>query len=104
MVFFNSQLSLMLEIGIPVTNALRAIADQTKNRAFQEIILTMLKDLEEGKQLSEAMNRYPEIFTSVFISMVKAGETGGALEWHSTSLGLRPACMPAVRLRLLTQA
>jgi type II secretory pathway component PulF len=70
----------MLEIGIPLANALKAVADQTKNTVFQEIILTMLKDLEEGKQFSEAMSRYPEVFTSVFISMVKAGETGGFLK------------------------
>jgi type II secretory pathway component PulF len=80
LVFFNSQLSLMLEIGISLTNALKAVADQTKNIAFQEIVLAMLKDIEEGKQFSEAMSRYPEIFSSVFISMVKAGETGGFLK------------------------
>jgi len=70
----------MLEIGISLTNALKAVADQTKNIAFQEIVLAMLKDIEEGKQFSEAMSRYPEIFSSVFISMVKAGETGGFLK------------------------
>ena len=79
LIFFNSQLSLMMEIGIPLTTALRAAAGQTKNAAFQEIILAMLHDLEEGSQFSDAMSRYPEIFDSVYVSMVKAGETGGFL-------------------------
>jgi type II secretory pathway component PulF len=79
LIFFNSQLSLMMEIGIPLTNALHALADQTKNPVFKQVILTMLHDLEEGRQLSDAMTRYPEIFNSVFVGMVRAGETGGFL-------------------------
>ncbi len=80
LIFFNSQLSLMMEIGIPLTNALRAIAEQTGNQVFRGIIQAMLKDLEEGRQLSDAMARYPEIFDTVFASMVRAGETGGFLK------------------------
>lgn len=80
LIFFNSQLSLMMEIGIPLTNALRALAEQTGNSVFKGIIRTMLKDLEEGRQLSDAMGRYPEIFDPVFTSMVRAGESGGFLK------------------------
>jgi type II secretory pathway component PulF len=70
----------MMEIGIPLTNALRAMAAQNKNPVFQEIMVVMLKDLEEGRQLSDAMARYPAIFDSVFTNMVRAGETGGFLK------------------------
>lgn len=79
LIFFNSQLSLMMEIGIPLTNAIRAVAGQTQNGMFQEILLAMLKDLEEGRQFSDAMMRFPETFNSVYISMIRAGETGGFL-------------------------
>jgi type II secretory pathway component PulF len=70
----------MMEIGMPLTNALRALAAQTKNPVFQDIMVTMLKDLEEGHQLSDAMSRYPAIFDSIFTNMVRAGETGGFLK------------------------
>jgi type II secretory pathway component PulF len=80
LIFFNSQLSLMMEIGISLPNALRAVGNQTNNAAFQEIVLAMLKDLEEGKQLSDAMGSYPEIFNTVYVSMVRAGEAGGFLK------------------------
>lgn len=79
-IFFTSQLSLMLEIGTPLTDALRAIANQTTNPAFKEVLLTMLRDIEEGRQLSDAMKRHPKVFDGTFISMLKAGETGGFLK------------------------
>jgi type II secretory pathway component PulF len=78
-IFFTSQLSLMLEIGTPLKNALEAIQNQTKNADFKEVIQTMLRDVEEGQQLSDAMKRHPHVFSNVFNSMVKAGETGGFL-------------------------
>lgn len=78
-IFFYSQLSLMLEIGTPLTEALRAAANQTKNPVFCGIIKELLQNIEEGKQLSDAMKRHPKIFSGIIVSMIKAGETGGFL-------------------------
>ena len=80
LIFFTSQLSLMLEIGTPVGNALKAIASQCENPEFKAVILAILKDIEEGQQLSDAMRRHPRVFNNVFISMIRAGETGGFLK------------------------
>jgi type IV pilus assembly protein PilC len=80
MIFFISQLSLMMEIGTPLTVALRATAEQNKNSAFKTIIESMILDIEEGHQLSDAMSSHPRVFDSVFTSMVKAGEAGGFLK------------------------
>ena len=79
-VFFFSQLSLMLEIGTSLTGGLQALADQSRNPAFKEILLAMLKDLQEGRQLSDAMMRYPHVFNRVYVSLAKAGEAGGFLK------------------------
>jgi type II secretory pathway component PulF len=78
-IFFTSQLSLMLEIGTPLKSALEAIGHQTENTDFKEVIGTVLHDIEEGSQLSDAFRRHPRVFDSTFISLVKAGETGGFL-------------------------
>lgn len=78
--YFLSQLSLMLEIGTPLARGLKAAADQTKNPEFAGIIRSILLDIEEGRQLSEGMSRYPDIFDGIIVSMVKAGETGGFLK------------------------
>ncbi len=79
-IFFTSQLSLMLEVGTSLSAALRALGNQSRNPAFQKVIMAMHQDVEEGKQFSEAMSRHPAVFDHVFISMVKAGETGGFLK------------------------
>lgn len=80
LIFFTSQLSLMMEVGTSLAVALRATAEQNKNPRFKTVIESMLKDVEEGHQLSDAMSRHPRVFNNVFISMVKAGESGGFLK------------------------
>jgi type II secretory pathway component PulF len=80
LIFFSSQLSLMLEIGTSVTNALQAIAEQTSNPAFKKIVHEILLNVEEGRQLSEALRRHPRAFNNTYVSMVRAGETGGFLK------------------------
>ena len=77
--FFTSQLSLMLEIDAPVAVALKTIANEVHSPAFKTVITAMSHDIEDGRQLSEAMKRHPRIFNDQFVSMVKAGETGGFL-------------------------
>ncbi|MDD2671462.1 MAG: type II secretion system F family protein [Syntrophales bacterium] len=79
-IFFTSQLSLMVEIGTPLNQALRAIAHQTSKPALREVVVSMLQDIEEGRQLSDAMRKHPQVFNPIFISMVRAGETGGFLK------------------------
>jgi type II secretory pathway component PulF len=79
-IFFFTQLSLMIEIGTSLTGGLRALAQQNRNPAFKAILQTMLTDIEEGKQLSDAMRRHPEVFNQIYVSLVKAGEAGGFLK------------------------
>jgi type II secretory pathway component PulF len=79
-IFFTSQLSLMLEVGTPLTNALAALEKQTSNSKFKKVIRELRRDIEEGQQLSDAMRRHPRVFSHVFTSMIKAGETGGFLK------------------------
>lgn len=80
LIFFSSQLSLMLEIGTSLTNALHAIADQTKNPAFKTVIEDMVQNVEEGRQLSDALKRHPRIFNNTYSSMIRSGEAGGFLK------------------------
>jgi len=77
--FFTSQLSLMLAVDTPINIALQTIAEEMQNPAFKAVIAVMSRDIEEGRQLSESMKLYPRIFNDQFTSMVKGGETGGFL-------------------------
>lgn len=78
--FFTTQLSLMLEIDTPLSLALKAIAAEIQHPEFKRIILEMQTKIEEGRQLSEAMSYHPRIFSQQTVSMIKAGETGGFLK------------------------
>jgi type II secretory pathway component PulF len=80
LMFFTSQLSLMLEIKTPLTKALNAVGHEIKNPAFKVIVTALHQDIVEGRQLSDALKRHPRVFDTKFVSMVKAGETGGFLE------------------------
>jgi type II secretory pathway component PulF len=79
-IFFFTQLSLMIDIGMSLKDALENMLDQTESAAFKAIIRLMIQDIEEGRQLSDALQRHPQIFKHVVISMVRAGETGGYLK------------------------
>ncbi len=98
-IFFTSQLALMLEVGTPLTNALAALEKQTKNPAFKEVIRVLHRDIEEGQQLSDAMRRHPRVFNYVYTSMIRAGETGGFLK----EILERLAEMQEKRLALIAQ-
>lgn len=80
MTFFSSQLSLMLEVGTPLVMAINTIRSEMANPVFKGVLKDVAVDIEEGRQLSNAMGRHPQIFDNVFISMAKAGETGGFLQ------------------------
>jgi type II secretory pathway component PulF len=78
--FFTSQLSLMLEIHTPLAVALEAVGNEIKNPAFKAVVTSLHQDIVEGHQLSMALERHPQVFDKKFISMVRAGETGGFME------------------------
>ncbi len=76
---FTSQLSVMLRAGISLRGAVEGIADQTQNPKFKEMLRQIQRDVESGKQFSEALQRYPKKFGSLYINMVKASELSGGL-------------------------
>jgi len=77
--FLLTQLSLMLDVGVSLSRAIETIIGQTTNDYFKEIMEAMVKDIEEGHQLSAAMSRHPDVFKSVYVNMIRSGETGGFL-------------------------
>jgi len=78
-IIFTRQLALMTKAGLPLVNALQALARQTDNHYFHEVILKLTKDVQGGRPLSGALNNYPKIFPEVYTAVVKAGESTGQL-------------------------
>ncbi len=77
---FTRQLADLLRAGVAINRALRTLSEQTSNRELSEIIAEIDKEVSAGKGLNEALGRFPKVFSSLYVSMVRAGETGGFLE------------------------
>lgn len=74
---FTSQLAVMIRAGISIRAAVEGIAEQTENPKFKKILMGIKKDVESGKQFSDALMRHPKIFSPLYINMVKASELSG---------------------------
>lgn len=74
---FTSQLAVMIRAGISIRAAIEGICDQVENPKFKKMLVQMKKDVEGGKQFSEALMRYPKTFSPLYINMVKASELSG---------------------------
>src|SRR5918993_196370 len=74
---FTSQLSVMIRAGISIRAAIEGIAEQVQNPKFKQMLVQMKKDVESGKQFSDALMRYPKVFSPLYINMVKASELSG---------------------------
>lgn len=72
-------LSVMVSAAVPLTDAVRNISHQSKNPNFKVILADIANEIEGGSRLSEALERYPKVFSQFFINMIRSGETTGQL-------------------------
>lgn len=76
---FCQQLSVMLETGVPLTEALDALCHQVPRREFRGVLAELRDDIESGEKLSSAMAKWPRVFPSMVISLMKASEASGTM-------------------------
>ncbi|MFH0886837.1 MAG: type II secretion system F family protein [bacterium] len=79
-VMYVLQLASMIGAGISLPAALQVLAAQVENNKLKVITNTILDDIKAGKTFSEALHRHPEVFSNIFVNMVRAGEVTGNLE------------------------
>jgi type IV pilus assembly protein PilC len=77
---FTRQFSVMIDAGLPLVQCLDILAQQQQNKYFQQTLLQVRQDVEEGSTLAAAMARHPKVFDQLYANMVEAGETGGILD------------------------
>jgi len=82
----TNQLSTALRAGLPLLNGLQIIGDQQHKAVMRELLTELAKSVSSGQSLSEAMTLHEEIFSPLYLSMIRVGETGGILEQTSTQL------------------
>lgn len=77
---FTQELATLIGAGLPLDRSLTILGGLTENEYLRGIVKDLLREIKGGKSLSDAMANYPHVFPKLYVSMVKAGEAGGALD------------------------
>jgi type IV pilus assembly protein PilC len=77
---FSRQFATLIEAGVNVVAALTILEEQTEDDNMAKVIGLLRRDVEGGALLSEAMARHPKVFSTLYVSMVEAGEAAGILD------------------------
>jgi len=75
---FTTQLAVMIRAGISIRAALEGISEQVQNPGFRKVLQQIRSDVEAGRQFSEAIARYPKLFSPLYVNMVRASEMSGS--------------------------
>lgn len=87
-IMFTKNLSGMLTAGLSLTRALSVIEKQTTNKTFNDILKSLIDDINKGNTLSSGMKKFPKVFSGIFTSMVSSGEESGALPNTLSEIGI----------------
>lgn len=79
-VVFTRQLATLIGAGLPLSQSLNTVLEQTQNKKLQSIVQEVMASVEGGKSLSESFSKHPEVFDAVFLALVSAGELSGTLD------------------------
>lgn len=100
LVIFTRQLSTMISAGVPLTRSLATLGGDTRSPALKEAITGITKDVEGGQPLGDAFAKYPDIFSEVYVNMVRAGEEGGILDEILKRLSLQVELDASIRKKV----
>jgi type II secretory pathway component PulF len=76
---FSRQLASLLKSGVPILNALNVISEQSENPTLKDILRNIHNAIREGATFSSVLSYYPNVFSLLYIAMVRTGENSGAL-------------------------
>ena len=80
LITFTVHLSTTLSAGIPILQSLQDLIEQSEKTRFKNIIEDVSRNIRAGSSLSEALSKHPKVFSELYVSMVKAGETTGNVD------------------------
>jgi len=80
MVMYTTQLASMIGAGLTLPAGLKILAEQVENHKLKNATIAIFEDIKEGASFSAALNKFPDIFSELFINMVASGEVSGNLE------------------------
>lgn len=77
---FCRQFSTMVDAGVSLVRCLNVLGEQTQSAKLRRVVADIEQEVQAGQTLSKSMAKYPNIFSNLFVGLVRAGEVGGALE------------------------
>ncbi len=77
--FFANQLSVMVDTGVPLPEALDCIAEQINTPGFRSVVADLAEQVKGGVDFSSALGRYPRVFNRLFVAMIRASEVSGMM-------------------------
>ena len=80
MVVFSRQFATMIDAGVAIVRCLDILEGQTKDPGLKPVIAACKKDVKGGLSLTDAFSKHPNVFSRLYVNMVKAAETGGILD------------------------
>ena len=80
LILFSRQMYSITKAGLPLLRGLQSIAQSTPNAILRETLGSVMEQLQGGRELSFAFNRFPDIFSKFYVSVIKVGESSGTLE------------------------
>ncbi len=77
---YSRQLSVLIDAELPLIQSLNILAEQTKNKYFKSVILSIRGDVEAGSTLNQAKRKFPKVFNDLYCNLVASGEQSGSLD------------------------
>lgn len=97
---FTRQMSTMMKAGVPLLQSFDIVADGLTNPKMKEVIMGIKQHVEGGNSFADALQRYPEYFDNLFVSLVNAGEQAGALETMLDRVAIYKEKSEALKLKI----
>lgn len=79
-VIFTRQLATLINAGLPLSQSLHTVSEQTDNKRLMAISQEVIASVEGGKSLADSFAKHPKVFNNVFIALISAGEASGTLD------------------------
>lgn len=100
LVIFTRQLSAMVSAGVPLLRALTSLEKHAEDQVLKRILGSVIKDVEAGTPMADALAKFPETFNDIYVNMVRAGEAAGILDDILKRLAFQQEKSAAIRKRI----
>lgn len=100
LVIFTRQLSAMVSAGVPLLRCLSSLEKHAENQVLKRILGEVIKDVEAGTSLADALGKFPDTFNDIYVNMVRAGEAAGILDDILKRLAVQQEKSAAIRKRV----